>query len=225
MRGFRNALALGLLAAMPVLAQGQGQRRVEPPATAEGSTATPAKPAGSITPATDPAAIGRNVLNAGPDPRVRQDGLSLDHAAIFGTDDEGEQAVLDNERALQAQRDQLQVLERLLTQKPAAVDPYPPAMIPLNNGAPMNMAPLAPTPSGSQLGGAPPSAAWTRCSVGLMICGATPTRCGRADARRSVRVAMRRAVRLNPPVNPPRLSGGQPRRASSRKRPAIPVGK
>ncbi len=152
MRGFRNALALGLLAAMPVLAQGQGQRRVEPPATAEGSTATPAKPAGSITPATDPAAIGRNVLNAGPDPRVRQDGLSLDHAAIFGTDDEGEQAVLDNERALQAQRDQLQVLERLLTQKPAAVDPYPPAMIPLNNGAPMNMAPLAPTPSGSQLG-------------------------------------------------------------------------
>ncbi|MGV8294363.1 hypothetical protein ACV36C_36535, partial [Pseudomonas aeruginosa] len=69
-------------------------------------------------------------------------------------DDEGEQAVLDNERALQAQRDQLQVLERLLTQKPAAVDPYPPAMIPLNNGAPMNMAPLAPTPSGSQLGGA-----------------------------------------------------------------------
>ena len=44
--------------------------------------------------------------------------------------------------------------ERLLTQKPAAADPYPPAMIPLNSGAPMNMAPLAPTPSGSQLGGA-----------------------------------------------------------------------
>ncbi|WZB74102.1 hypothetical protein WJ972_24180 [Achromobacter insuavis] len=146
-----------------------------------------------MTPTSDPAALGRNLLNAGPDPRVRLDGLSLDHAAIFGTDDEGEQAVLDNERALQAQRDQLQALERLLTQKPAAVDPYPPAMIPLNNGAPMNMAPLAPTPSGRSWA-APRSAAWTRCSVGSTICGATPTRCGRADARRSVRLAMRRAV-------------------------------
>lgn len=156
MRGFSKALALGLLAAMPAWAQGQDARRTPPPAVAEGSAAaTPAKPAGSIAPATDPAALGRNILNAGPDPRVRLDGLSLDHAAIFGTDDEGEQAVLDNERALQVQRDQLQVLERLLTQKPAAADPYPPAMIPLNSGAPMNMAPLAPTPSGSQLGGAP----------------------------------------------------------------------
>ena len=150
MRGFRSALALGLLAAMPMLAQGQDQRRAETPTAAEGSAAAPAKPAGSIAPATDPATLGRNILNAGPDPRVRLDGLSLDHAAIFGTDDEGEQAVLDNERALQVQRDQLQVLERLLTQKPAAADPYPPAMIPLNSGTPMNMAPLAPTPSGSQ---------------------------------------------------------------------------
>lgn len=154
MRGFRKGLAFGWLAvsglaAASALAQGQ------PPAGAMAAGgAEPAGPAGVVTPASDPAALGRNLLNAGPDPRVRLDGLSLDHAAIFGTDDEGEQAVLDNERALQAQRDQLQVLERLLTQKPATVDPYPPAMIPLNNGAPMNMAPLAPTPSGSQLGGA-----------------------------------------------------------------------
>lgn len=154
MRGFRKGLALGWLAvnglaAASALAQGQ------PPAGAmDAGGAAPAGPAGVVMPTSDPAALGRSLLNAGPDPRVRLDGLSLDHAAIFGTDDEGEQAVLDNERALQAQRDQLQVLERLLTQKPATVDPYPPAMIPLNNGAPMNMAPLAPTPSGSQLGGA-----------------------------------------------------------------------
>ncbi|MCH1996008.1 hypothetical protein L7Q78_24745, partial [Achromobacter xylosoxidans] len=102
-------------------------------------------------PSTDPAAIGRNVLNAGPDPRVRLDGLSRDHAAIFGTQDEDEQALLDNERALQAQQEQLHILERLLTQKPAAQDPFPPATIPLKPGTPMNMAPLAPTPSGSQL--------------------------------------------------------------------------
>ncbi|PJM66728.1 hypothetical protein CV751_28805 [Achromobacter ruhlandii] len=112
-----------------------------------------ARAPGVVTPSADPAAIGRNVLNAGPDPRVRLDGLSLDHAAIFGTQDEDEQALLDNERALQAQQEQLRVLERLLTRKPAATDPFPPAMIPLTTGTPMNMAPLAPAPSGSQLGG------------------------------------------------------------------------
>lgn len=151
MRGFRKAFVRGWLAASGLVAAS---------ALAQGLPQTGAKaageatPAGVVTPTPDPAALGRGILNAGPDPRVRLDGLSLDHAAIFGTDDEGEQAVLDNERALQAQRDQLQVLERLLTQKPATADPHPPAMIPLNNGAPMNMAPLAPTPSGSQLGGA-----------------------------------------------------------------------
>ncbi|AHC50457.1 hypothetical protein AX27061_6005 [Achromobacter xylosoxidans NBRC 15126 = ATCC 27061] len=106
-----------------------------------------------VVPSTDPAAIGRDVLNAGPDPRVRLDGLSRDHAAIFGTQDEDEQALLDNERALQAQQEQLHILERLLTQKPAAQDPFPPATIPLKPGTPMNMAPLAPTPSGPQLSG------------------------------------------------------------------------
>lgn len=106
-----------------------------------------------MAPSADPATIGRNVLTAGPEPRVRLDGLSRDHAAIFGTQDEDEQALLDNERALQAQQEQLHVLERLLTQNPSAADPYPPAMIPLNPGTPMNMAPLAPAPSGSQLDG------------------------------------------------------------------------
>lgn len=106
---------------------------------------------GQVQPASDPTAIGNAVLNAGPDPRVQLDGLSRDHAAIFGTDDENEQALLDQERALQAQRDQLKVLERVLNAKPSAADPNPPAMIPLNAGAPMNMPRLAPTPSGSEL--------------------------------------------------------------------------
>ncbi|WP_313623777.1 hypothetical protein [Achromobacter sp.] len=114
------------------------------------STPSAARPP-QVQPASDPAAIGRAVLNAGPDPRVQLDGLSRDHAAIFGTDNEDEQALLDQERALQAQRDQLKVLERVLNAGPPAADPNPPAMIPLNPGAPMNMPRLAPTPSGSEL--------------------------------------------------------------------------
>jgi hypothetical protein len=108
-----------------------------------------------IAGAADPATVGSNVLNAGPDPRVQLDGLSRDHAAIFGTQDEDEQAVLNQERAVQTQQDQLRMLERLLTQKPAAANPSAAATIPLSKptDAPMNMAPLAPTPSGSKLGG------------------------------------------------------------------------
>ncbi|MFY2609974.1 hypothetical protein [Achromobacter ruhlandii] len=159
MRGFRKAIVHGGWVAMGALTAGTGAQAADaerggpaaPVATAPADAQ--ARPPGVVTPSADPAAIGRNVLNAGPDPRVRLDGLSLDHAAIFGTQDEDEQALLDNERALQAQQEQLRVLERLLTQKPAAADPFPPAMIPLTTGTPMNMAPLAPAPSGSQLGG------------------------------------------------------------------------
>ncbi|MNX80940.1 hypothetical protein D3C86_1126130 [compost metagenome] len=136
MRGFMKVARFGLLitsglaiAHGTALAQGQGEPE----------------------PASDPTAIGKAVLNAGPDPRVRLDGLSRDHAAIFGTEDESEQALMDQERALQVQREQLRVLERVLNGKPAAADPHPPAMIPLNTGAPMNMPRLAPTPSGSEL--------------------------------------------------------------------------
>ena len=114
---------------------------VVPPAAA--SRATP--------PPTDATALGQQLLNAGPDPRVRLDGRSRDHAAIFGTDDEDEQALLDQERALQAQRDQLKVLERVLNAPPPAADPHPPAMIPLTSAGPMNMPRLLPTPSGSDL--------------------------------------------------------------------------
>ncbi|MEN4917218.1 hypothetical protein ABE485_01015 [Achromobacter spanius] len=112
-----------------------------------------ATPDAAATPAaaSDPASIGHAVLNAGPDPRVNLDGLSRDHAAIFGSDDPDERALLDQERALQAQRDQLRVLERVLNATPQGRDPQPPAMIPLTSGAPMNMPRLAPTPSGSQL--------------------------------------------------------------------------
>jgi len=165
MRRFITGLWLGLLSASSVAqalpqapppAQAQPQttnadatpRAPSPPETAPAATAaTPA----AAAPITDHASLGRALLNAGPDPRVRLDGSSRDHAAIFGTDDENEQALMDQERTLQTQRDQLRMLEKLLTEKPAAADPHPPAMIPLNAGAPMNMPKLAPTPSGSQL--------------------------------------------------------------------------
>lgn len=121
---------------------------LRPAASAEGA---PAQPAGAWASPADPTALGKQLLNAGPDPRVRLDGKSRDHAAIFGTDDEDEQALLDQERALQAQRDQLKVLERVLNAPPQGADPHPPAMIPLTSGRPVNMPQLLPTPSGSQL--------------------------------------------------------------------------
>ncbi|MEN5158266.1 hypothetical protein [Achromobacter spanius] len=100
---------------------------------------------------TDATTLGQQLLNAGPDPRVELDGRSRDHAAIFGTDDPDERALLDQERALQAQRDQLKVLERVLNAPPPGAASHPPAMIPLTSGRPMNVPQLRPTPSGSQL--------------------------------------------------------------------------
>lgn len=120
------------------------------PAGASASVSPAANP-GAAQPPMDATALGKALLNAGPDARVNLDGLSRDHAAILGTDDPDEQAVLDQERALQAQRDQLKVLERVLNAPPPNMDPNPPAMIPLHPGAPMNMPRLAPTPSGSEL--------------------------------------------------------------------------
>ncbi|MBB1623977.1 hypothetical protein A9974_01850 [Achromobacter sp. UMC71] len=154
MRGFIKVAPYGLLIAGGLalasgLAAAQAQTQAQARAPAQAQPLTP----GAIVPAADPAAIGRNVLNAGPDPRVQLDGLSRDHAAIFGTQDEDEQAVLDQERALRAQQDQMRMLERLLTQKPAAANSPAAATIPLNSGTSMNMAPLAPATSGSQLGG------------------------------------------------------------------------
>ncbi|MFJ3462553.1 hypothetical protein [Achromobacter spanius] len=119
------------------------------PATSTGGQAA-AAPAPTPSPM-DATTLGKQLLNAGPDPRVQLDGRSRDHAAIFGTDDEDEQGLLDQERALQAQRDQLKVLERVLNAPPPNADPHPPAMIPLTSGGQMTTPPLAPTPSGSQL--------------------------------------------------------------------------
>lgn len=104
-----------------------------------------------MAPAADSTPIGRNVPNTGPDLRVRWRGLSRDHAAIFGAQNEDEQALLDSERALRIRQEPSPILEHLLTQKPVAANPYLPAMIPLNAGSSMSMAPLAPTPSGSRL--------------------------------------------------------------------------
>ena len=119
------------------------------PATSIGGQ--PAAESKSPPPPMDATTLGKHLLNAGPDPRVQLDGRSRDHAAIFGTDDEDEQGLLDQERALQAQRDQLKVLERVLNARPPNADPHPPAMIPLTSGGQMTMPSLMPTPSGSQL--------------------------------------------------------------------------
>ena len=115
------------------------------------SRTAPSATSSAAQPPTDATGLGKALLNAGPDPRVNLNGLSPDHAAIFGTDDPDEQSLLDQERALQSQRDQLKVLERMLNAPPPTMDPHPPAMIPLHPGAPTNMQPLAPTPSESEL--------------------------------------------------------------------------
>lgn len=115
------------------------------------ASAQPGESGAEVTAASpvDDARAGKNVLNAGPEPRVKLSPGSRDHAAIFGSDDEGEQALVTQEQALQGQRDQLLLLERLLNQKPVDAATAPPAMMPLNSGS--TMRPLAPTPSGSQL--------------------------------------------------------------------------
>ncbi|MCS3508032.1 hypothetical protein ACNPPY_20350 [Achromobacter sp. AGC78] len=97
----------------------------------------------------DDARAGKNVLNAGPEPRVKLPPGSRDHAAIFGSDDEDEQALASQEQTLENQRNQLLLLERLFTQKPASAAGAAPAMMPLNTGS--TMRPLQPTPAGSQL--------------------------------------------------------------------------
>lgn len=114
-------------------------------AAANGEAAAAARP-----PADDPRA-GKNVLNAGPEPRVLPAPGSRDYAAIFGSEDEDEQALAAQEQTLQEQRNQLLILERLFTQKPAGTTSAPPAMMPLNTGS--TMRPLAPTPAGSQING------------------------------------------------------------------------
>lgn len=115
--------------------------------------AAPVQPATPVSPPspTDATTLGQQLLNAGPDPRVELHGRSRDHAAIFGTDDPDERALLDQERALQAQSDQLKVLERVLNAPPPRAESHPPAMIPLTSGRPLNVPQLLPTPSGSQL--------------------------------------------------------------------------
>lgn len=158
MCGFTKAALLGLLALSwllnpqgPAHAQSASQTTQATP-RAISPDASPNVPSEAATePPKDAPSFGRTVLNAGPDPRVQLDGLSRDHAAIFGTEDENERALMDQERALQVQRDQLHMLERLLTGTPANTSPNPPAMIPLNSAAPTSMPRLAPTPSGSKL--------------------------------------------------------------------------
>lgn len=130
------ALCLAAVAAAPVWAQSE-----------RGGAAQAGGAPGALE-----APTGRNALTAGPEPRVLPANGSRDHAAIFGTGDEDELALAEQERALEAQREQLKLLERFLDSKPAYADPNPPAMIPLNAGSP-GMPRLAPAPAGSRLDG------------------------------------------------------------------------
>jgi len=95
MRGFMNAARIGLLIAgcgcgaasplageaqqalSPTPAAGPTQSAAEAPGPALTSARAPAAdPRQTDVPTADPAALGRALLNAGPDARVRLDGLS-----------------------------------------------------------------------------------------------------------------------------------------------------
>lgn len=151
-----HVLGAALCAAGAVAAQAVGPdagasaaQAVNPDAGAPVAQAVRPLPGVTPSPQIDDPRAGKNVLNAGPEPRVKLPPGSRDHAAIFGSDDEDEQALASQEQALQEQKNQLMLLERLFTQKPAGATPAPPAMMPLNQGS--TMRPLAPTPGGSQL--------------------------------------------------------------------------
>lgn len=147
------ASSMAVTAAPAVAADTAAAQTVSPAAVsvpAPAQTSDRSAGAGARSSAEDRRA-GKNVLNAGPEPRVLPVPGSRDHAAIFGAEDEDEQALAAQEQTLQAQRDQLLMLERLLNQAPAGTTSAPPAMIPLNTGS--SMRPLAPTPAGSQLNG------------------------------------------------------------------------
>lgn len=96
---------------------------------------------------------GGNALTAGPDPRVRLPSGSRDHAAIFGTGDEDELALVEQERAVQEQRLRLQTLQRVFDQPPASRS-APSGMIPLDSRSadlPLPSMPrLAPTQAGTR---------------------------------------------------------------------------
>ncbi|MGB3434350.1 hypothetical protein [Achromobacter sp.] len=113
--------------------------------------------AGPVVPASaTPETSGRDVLTAGPEPRVRLPADSSDRAFIFGTEGEDELALARQERALDTQRLQLQALERLLGQTPEDRS-APSGTIPLNRHSadlPVPAMPkLAPLPAGSRSAG------------------------------------------------------------------------
>lgn len=101
-------------------------------------------------------ARGRDVLTAGPEPRVQSSAESRDRAFIFGTEDEDELALAKQERAIDEQRLQLQALERLLGRAPDS-HAMPSGMMPLNRSSadlPLPAMPkLSPAPAGGRLDG------------------------------------------------------------------------
>lgn len=141
------ACCLGLFS-LPGWAQPAPQSQ---PAAPSGEAAKP------TTEATrDTGRPGRNVLNAGPEPRVLSPVDSRDRAAIFGTTDPDELAVAAQENAVDQQRLQLQVLERLFGQTPESRS-APSGRIPLRPSSadqPLpSMPKLAPTPAGGRIDG------------------------------------------------------------------------
>ncbi|MGY6273045.1 hypothetical protein ACXIUT_25510 [Achromobacter denitrificans] len=99
---------------------------------------------------------GRNVLNAGPEPRVLLPADSRDRAAIFGTADPDELALAAQENAIDEQRLRLQVLESLFGQAPEARS-APSGRIPLRPTSadlpPPSMPRLTPAPAGARIDG------------------------------------------------------------------------
>lgn len=148
MRSTVRAYVVGVVFGVALCATGVAAAQAVNPPTGAAQAVNPEAGASAASPV-DATRFGKDILNAGPDPRVKFPPGSRDHAAIFGSEDEDEQALASQEQALQEQRNQLMLLERLFTQKPASSTPAPPAMMPLNSGS--TMRPLAPIPGGSQL--------------------------------------------------------------------------
>ncbi|WP_175205425.1 hypothetical protein [Achromobacter anxifer] len=98
----------------------------------------------------------RDVLTAGPEPRVQAAAGSRDRAFIFGTEGQDELALAKQERAIDEQRLQLQALERLLGRAPDG-HAVPSGRMPLNtNSADLPfpaMPKLSPAPAGARLDG------------------------------------------------------------------------
>lgn len=122
----------------------------------QGAQPQPAGPAAGAGKPAERGGEGRNVLNAGPEPRVLLPADSRDRAAIFGTTDPDELALAAQEDVIDEQRLRLQVLESLFGQT-SETRSAPSGRIPLRPTSadlpPPSMPRLMPAPAGARIDG------------------------------------------------------------------------